>query len=163
MHGRYGSRREALKTIGLLAALAAVPRRALGQGAGVAAPGIQWNAAAFNAQSVPEALKALGAGTPAPTTEVSWGATPQIAENGAVVPISVTSTIPGTEAIAILIEKNPNKLAANFYFPEGTLAALSTRVKMSESSMVHALVKTKDNKYFLATREIKVTLGGCGG
>jgi sulfur-oxidizing protein SoxY len=94
---------------------------------------------------------------------VSWGSTPQIAENGAVVPISVSSKIPGTDAIAIFIEKNPNKLAANFYFPEGTAPALSTRVKMSESSLVHALVKTKDNKYFLATREIKVTLGGCGG
>jgi sulfur-oxidizing protein SoxY len=163
MHEGHGSRREALKAIGLLAALAATPGRALGQMAGAAAPGIQWNAAAFNAQTVAEALKALGAGTPPPTTDVTWGATPEIAENGAVVPVSVTSKIPGTEAIAILIEKNPNKLAANFSFPEGTAPALSTRVKMSESSMVYALVKTKDNKYFLATREIKVTLGGCGG
>jgi sulfur-oxidizing protein SoxY len=152
-----------LEALGSLAAVAAMPRRAFGQTAGAAAAGIQWNAAAFNAQTVDEALKALGAGTPAPTTEVSWGSTPQIAENGAVVPISVSSKIPGTDAIAIFIEKNPNKLAANFYFPEGTAPALSTRVKMSESSLVHALVKTKDNKYFLATREIKVTLGGCGG
>jgi sulfur-oxidizing protein SoxY len=152
-----------LEALGSLAAVAAMPRHAFGQTAGAAAAGIQWNAAAFNAQTVDEALKALGAGTPAPTTEVSWGSTPQIAENGAVVPISVSSKIPGTDAIAIFIEKNPNKLAANFYFPEGTAPALSTRVKMSESSLVHALVKTKDNKYFLATREIKVTLGGCGG
>lgn len=157
------SRRTVLEALGSLAAVAAMPRRAFGQTAGAAAAGIQWNAAAFNAQTVDEALKALGAGTPAPTTEVSWGSTPQIAENGAVVPISVSSKIPGTDAIAIFIEKNPNKLAANFYFPEGTAPALSTRVKMSESSLVHALVKTKDNKYFLATREIKVTLGGCGG
>jgi sulfur-oxidizing protein SoxY len=156
-------RRDALKAMGLLAVLAAAPRHALAQVAGSAAPGIQWNAAAFNAQTVDEALKALGAGTPAPTTEVSWGATPEIAENGAVVPVNVTSKIPGTEAIAILIEKNPNKLAANFAFPEGTAPALSTRVKMSESSIVYALVKTTDNKFFLATREIKVTLGGCGG
>jgi sulfur-oxidizing protein SoxY len=163
MDGRCGSRREALKAIGLVAVLAAVPRHALGQMAGAAAPGIQWNAAAFNAQTVDDALKALGAGTPTPTTDVSWGTTPEIAENGAVVPVSVSSKIPGTAAIAILIEKNPNKLAASFSFPEGTVPALSTRVKMSESSMVHALVKTKDNKYFLASREIKVTLGGCGG
>jgi sulfur-oxidizing protein SoxY len=163
MRGRHGSRREALKAIGLLTMLAAAPRRALAQTAGAAAPGIQWNAAAFNAQTVDEALKALGAGTPAPTTDVSWGTTPEIAENGAVVPVTVTSKITRTEAIAILIEKNPNKLAANFFFPEGTAPSLSTRVKMSESSVVHALVKTKDNKYFLASREIKVTLGGCGG
>jgi sulfur-oxidizing protein SoxY len=156
-------RREALKAMGLVAVLAAAPRRALAQAAGAAAPGIQWNAAAFNAQTVADALRALGAGTPAPTADVSWGATPEIAENGAVVPVNVTSKIPGTEAIAILIEKNPSKLAANFSFPEGTAPALSTRVKMSESSMVYALVKTKDNKYFLASREIKVTLGGCGG
>lgn len=161
MHPASVNRRTVLGAMGLVAAIAAMPRRALGQGA--AAAGIQWNAAAFNAQTVDEALKALGAGTPAPTTDVSWGATPQIAENGAVVPVSVSSKIPGTEAIAILIEKNPNKLAANVYFPEGTEPSLSMRVKMSESSLVHALVKTKDNKYFLATREIKVTLGGCGG
>jgi sulfur-oxidizing protein SoxY len=157
------NRRDALRTLGLIAAVAAVPRPVRGQTAGAAAPGIQWNAAAFNAQSVDEALRALGAGTPAPTTEVTWGSTPEIAENGAVVPVSVTSKIPGTEAIAILIEKNPNKLAGSFYFPEGTAPALTARVKMSESSMVHALVKTKDNRYFLASREIKVTLGGCGG
>jgi len=163
MHRRDMSRREALTAMGLVAMIAAVPPRALGQTAGAAASGIHWNAAAFNAQTVADALKALGAGTPAPTREVSWGTTPEIAENGAVVPVNVTSKIPGTEAIAILIEKNPNKLAANFYFPEGTAPSLSTRVKMNESSVVHALVKTKDNKYFLATREIKVTLGGCGG
>jgi sulfur-oxidizing protein SoxY len=157
------NRRAALKTMSLGAALVALPRGLQAQTAGAAAPGIQWNAAAFNAQSVDDALKALGAGTPSPTTEVSWGSTPEIAENGAVVPVSVASKIPETEAIAILIEKNPNKLAANFYFPEGTTPALSARVKMSESSMVHALVKTKDNRYFLASREIKVTLGGCGG
>jgi sulfur-oxidizing protein SoxY len=163
MHGRRVNRRETLKAMGLVAALAAVPRHALGQMAGAAAPGIQWNAAAFNAQTVGDALKALGAGTPAATTDVNWGATPEIAENGAVVPVNVTSRIPGTEAIAILVEKNPSKLAANFFFPEGTAPALSTRVKMSESSMVYALVRTKDNKSFLASREIKVTLGGCGG
>ncbi len=149
-------------TIGFAAALAAVPRPALGQ-AGPAAQGIRWNAAAFNARSVADALEALGAGTPAETADVGWGSTPEIAENGAVVPVNVTSKIPGTEAIALLIEKNPNKLAAHFFFPDGTAPVLATRVKISESSRVHALVKTKANKYFLATREIKVTLGGCGG
>ena len=163
MHPRSVSRRGALKAMGALAALAAVPRPALGQTAGAGAPGVRWNAAAFNAQTLEEGLQALGAGAPASTTEVSWGATPEIAENGAVVPISVTSKIPGTEAIAILIERNPNKVAAIFHIPEGTAPALSTRVKLSESSLVHALVRTKDGRYFLATREIKVTLGGCGG
>ena len=102
MHARGVSRREALRAMGLAAVLAAAPRVAAAQTAGAAAPGIRWNAAAFNAQTVAEALQALGAGTPAPTTEISWGATPEIAENGAVVPVNVTSKIPGTEAIAIL-------------------------------------------------------------
>ena len=123
MDARGVSRREVLGAMGLATVLAAVPQLAAAQTTGTAAPGIQWNAAAFNAPTVAEVLKALGAGTPAPTAEVSWGATPEIAENGAVVPVNVTSKIPGTDAIAILIEKNPNKLAANFYFPDGTAPA----------------------------------------
>ena len=143
MSRRDRSRREALKAMALGAALAAVPGRARAQGAaGPAAPGIKWNATAFNAQTLAEALKALGAGSPAPTTEVSWGGTPEIAENGAVVPVNVTSKIAGTEAIAILIEKNPNKLAANFFFPEGTAPSLSTRVKMSEGAVPSGRRKT---------------------
>ena len=90
------------------------------------------------------------------------GTTPEIAENGAVVPVSVTSNIPKTESISILIDKNPNTLAATFTIPPGTDANVSTRVKMGETSQVHALIKA-DGKYFVATREIKVTLGGCGG
>ena len=122
-----------------------------------------WNKAAFDAKTMDETMKALGGAAPAQNKDVTFFSTPEIAENGAVVPVSVTSKIPGTEAIALLIEKNPNKLAANFYFPEGTAPALSTRVKMNESSNVYALVKAKGDKYYLATREIKVTLGGCGG
>jgi sulfur-oxidizing protein SoxY len=157
------SRRQVLKAMGAGVVLLAAPRLVHAQGAGAAAAGVQWNAAAFNAQSVQDALKALGAGTPTPTTDVAWGTTPEIAENGAVVPVNVTSKLPGTESIAILIDKNPNKLAAHFHFLHGAEPAVSTRVKISESSNVYALVKTKGDKYYLATREIKVTLGGCGG
>jgi sulfur-oxidizing protein SoxY len=122
-----------------------------------------WNKEAFAAQSVDGVIKALGAKDPAATKDVSWGSTPEIAENGAVVPVSVTSRVPNTASIALIIEKNPNKLAANFHFPESAQPVLVTRVKISESSNVHALIRTKDDKFFLATREIKVTLGGCGG
>jgi len=87
---------------------------------------------------------------------------PEIAENGAVVPIGITSNIPKTESIAILVEKNPNMLAAVFDVPAGTDPSLSTRIKMGQSSNVYALVKA-DGKYFVASKEIKVTLGGCGG
>ena len=74
----------------------------------------------------------------------------------------VTSNLPKTESIAILIEKNPNILAAVFDLPAGTEATVSTRVKMAQSSNIHALVKA-DGRYYVATKEVKVTLGGCGG
>ena len=109
-----------------------------------------------------ETMKALGGGAPVQSKDIAFVATPDIAENGAVVPIGITSTLPKTESIAILIEKNPNILAANFDIPPGTDSAISTRVKMGQTSNVYALVKA-DGKYYVATKEIKVTLGGCGG
>lgn len=120
-----------------------------------------WNKAAFEVKTVPDAFKALGAGAPATSTDIIMKA-PDIAENGAVVPIGIESRIPGTESIALLIEKNPNPLAAAFDIPAGTETAVITRVKMGETSNVYALVKA-NGKYFVAKKEIKVTLGGCGG
>ncbi len=154
------NRRGALKTSGgvtLLALLWAAgwlkPSDAMAQ---------VWNKAAFETKSMDETMKALGGGTPVQSKEVAFVSTPDIAENGAVVPISVTSGIPRTESIAILIEKNPNMLAASFEIPPGTEASITTRVKMGQSSNVYALVKA-DGKYYVASKEIKVTLGGCGG
>ena len=77
-------------------------------------------------------------------------------------PITIESAIPGTQAIAILIEKNPNTLSADFEIPEGTDPFITTRVKMAETSNIYAVVKA-GGKYFQAAKEIKVTLGGCGG
>jgi sulfur-oxidizing protein SoxY len=152
-------RREVLKTAGAVGALTA---------AGLIRPGTAraqsaWNKGAFASKSVDDVVKAYGGASAQPTNDVSWGATPEIAENGAVVPISVTSRIPNTESIAILIEKNPNTLAARFQFSQGTDPTVSTRVKIGQSSNVHALIKTADGKFYIATREVKVTLGGCGG
>jgi len=121
-----------------------------------------WNKNAFDAKTMDETMKALGGGAPAQSKDIAFVSTPDIAENGAVVPIGVTSTIPKTESIAILIEKNPNMLAASFDLPAGTEPSISTRVKMGQSSNVYALVKA-DGKYYVAAKEIKVTLGGCGG
>ena len=155
-------RRKALRKTGevslltLLAAAGWLP-------AGVAradAPG--WNGKVFSTHSMDETLKALGATPPAQSAEVTFFSTPDIAENGAVVPIGVRSAVPKTESIAILIEKNPNMAAAVFDIPPGTEPALSTRVKMGQTSNVYALVKA-DGKYYTAAKEIKVTLGGCGG
>ena len=109
-----------------------------------------------------ETLKALGGSTPSPSKDIVFFSTPDIAENGAVVPIGIRSSVPKTESIAILIEKNPNMLAAVFDIPPGTDPSLSTRIKMGQTSDVYALVKA-DGKYYVTSKEIKVTLGGCGG
>lgn len=121
----------------------------------------QWNKAAFATRSVADTIKALGGATATASDQVVLTA-PDIAENGAVVPISVTSKAPKTQAIAILIEKNPNTLAASFDISDGTEPGITTRVKMGQTSKVYALVKA-DNKFLVADKEIKVTLGGCGG
>lgn len=154
-------RRDAMKRGGgaaLLAALAAAgwikPGEALAQAA--------WNTKAFEAKSLDEAIKALGGGGQAQSKDIAFVSTPDIAENGAVVPIGVTSSIPKTESIAILVEKNPSPLVATFDFPAGTDPSVTTRMKMGQSSNVYALVKA-DGKFFVASKEIKVTLGGCGG
>ena len=153
-------RREVLKQGGgvtLLTLLAAAGWLAPG-----AASGQTWNKDAFETHSLDETMKALGGGAPVPSKDIQFVSAPDIAENGAVVPIGVTSTLPKTESIAILVEKNPNMLAAVFDIPAGTDPALSTRIKMGQSSNVYALVKA-DGKYYVASKEIKVTLGGCGG
>ena len=121
-----------------------------------------WNKAAFETKSLDETIKALGGSASAQSKDIAFVSTPDIAENGAVVPIGVASAIAKTESIAILIEKNPNILAAVFDIPPGTDPTISTRVKMGQSSNVYALVKA-DGKYYVASMEIKVTLGGCGG
>ena len=87
---------------------------------------------------------------------------PEIAENGAVVPIAVTSTLPKVTGIAILVLENPNILAAAYKIPDGTEAAAASRLKMAKTSKVVAIVES-DGKLFSATKEVKVTVGGCGG
>lgn len=120
-----------------------------------------WNKAAFETKSVNDALKALGGTTAAISKDIVVIA-PDIAENGQVVPVGVSTTLANVQQIAILVEKNPNILSGNFIIPSGTEAVVNTRVKMGQSSNVHALVKA-DGKWLLATKEVKVTLGGCGG
>jgi len=154
------ARRQALRTgsgMSLLALVAAAGWLRPGEAAAET-----WNKGAFATHSMDETLKALGGSPPAQSRDIAFVSTPDIAENGAVVPIGITSSVPKTESIAILIEKNPNMLAAVFDIPPGTDPALSTRVKMGQTSNVYALVKA-EGKYYVASKEIKVTLGGCGG
>ena len=121
-----------------------------------------WNKDAFSTKSLDDTMKALRGSAPVPSKDIVFFSTPDIAENGAVVPIGITSNVPNTESIAILVEKNPNMLSAVFDVPAGTEPSLSTRIKMGQTSNVYALVKA-GGKYFVNSKEIKVTLGGCGG
>ena len=120
-----------------------------------------WNEQAFGAKTAADALSGLGAPSPAPSKDIVIDA-PQIAENGAVVPIEIASNIPGTTSIAVLIEKNPFPLTGRFDFKEGALPFVKLNVKMGETSDVR-VVAAAGGKHYSASREIKVTIGGCGG
>jgi sulfur-oxidizing protein SoxY len=120
-----------------------------------------WNKDAFGAKTPQDALKGIGAVDAAPSKDLVIEA-PQIAENGAVVPVEITSNIPGTTAIAVVIEKNPFPLAAKFDFMDGALPFVKLNVKMGETSDIR-VVAWAGGRQFAATREIKVTIGGCGG
>ena len=120
----------------------------------------EWNKAAFEGKSLDEVFKALGTSTPEKSSLISMNA-PDIAENGAVVPVSISSNLKAQQ-IAILVEKNPSTLAAQFFIPAGTESFVSTRIKMAQTSNVFGLVKA-DGKWLMTSKEIKVPLGGCGG
>lgn len=120
-----------------------------------------WNKLAFDGKTVADALRALGAGTPNRSRDITFPGTPDIAEDGAQVPIGVASAIPRTSSIAILVENNPNALAAIFDFPPGTEPAVSIRLKMAQSAAVYALVRA-DGKFHVAMKEVRITIGGCG-
>jgi sulfur-oxidizing protein SoxY len=120
-----------------------------------------WNQEAFGAKSAADALKSLGASNAVPSKDLVIEA-PQIAENGAVVPIEITSNLPGTTSLTVLIEKNPFPLAGRFEFKEGALPFVKLNVKMGETSDVRVIAEA-GGKHYAATKEIKVTIGGCGG
>jgi sulfur-oxidizing protein SoxY len=120
-----------------------------------------WPGDAFKQKGEDNALKALYGKTAQASDKISLDA-PEIAENGAVVPIAVTSALPKVTGIAILVLGNPNTLAAAYKIPEGTVAAVSNRLKMAKTSKVVAVVES-DGKLYSASKEIKVTVGGCGG
>ncbi len=149
-------RRGVLRTAGALAVLAVT-----GLLKPVVALAATWNKDAFAAKSAADAQKVLGSSGAVPNPGIVIEA-PQIAENGAVVPIEVSSSIPGTTSIAVLIEKNQFPLAAKFDFADGALPFVKVNVKMGETSDVR-VIATAGGKHFVATKEVKVTIGGCGG
>lgn len=121
----------------------------------------EWKASAFTAREVKTALAELGIASYAESREVLLK-TPDIAENGAVVPIEVTSLLAGTTEIIILGEKNLQPLIARYVIAPGLAPEVGLKIKMAETSKVRAVVRTA-NGYFSAAREIKITIGGCGG
>jgi sulfur-oxidizing protein SoxY len=120
-----------------------------------------WNKEAFGASSAAEALKGIGAAGAAPSKEIVIDA-PEIAENGAVVPIEITSRLAGTSSIAVVVDKNPFPLVGKFDFLEGAVPFVKLNVKMGETSEVRVIAQAGGRSY-VATKEIKVTIGGCGG
>ncbi len=150
------TRRDMLATSARVAALlaAATGLPSLAQAA--------WTAPAFEAKSMLDASKALGGGTPVESKDITVIG-PDIAENGAVVPVGCSTALPGVKRMLILVEKNPSVLAAVFDVTDSVDANFNTRVKMGQSSNVFAVALMADGKVLYAGKEIKVTLGGCGG
>lgn len=145
----------------LQAAGAVVTALAAGLLKPVAAFAAAWNKEAFGAKNPADALKSLGAAGPADSKDIVIEA-PQIAENGAVVPIEITSNLPNTKTIMVLVEKNPFPLAAKFDFHEGAAPFVKVNIKMGESSNVRVVAEA-GGKHYTAVKEVKVTIGGCGG
>ena len=121
----------------------------------------EWNKAAFDAKVLADALRNIRATSATDSDQIQLKA-PEIAENGAIVPVEITSRIPGTQTIYIVADKNPQPLVAIFDMAAGLEPFISTRIKMGESSKVRVLVKA-GGKFYVATQEVKVTIGGCGG
>jgi sulfur-oxidizing protein SoxY len=140
------------KVAGLLAAAGLLPQVAHAA----------YNAPVFDVKTMAELMKLLGGSAPVESKDVSVTA-PDIAENGAVVPITVATTLAGAKRLLVLVEKNPSVMSALFDISDAVDASFATRVKMGQSSNVYAVAMMGDGKAFFAQKEVKVTLGGCGG
>ena len=147
------TKRALLKGSFALLALATLPRVLLAA---------VWPKKAFDATEMRAALAELLGTDVTITTDQITLKVPEIAENGAVVPVSIKTTLQNVESISIVVEKNPRPMVATFEIPHGTLADISSRIKMAETSDVAAVIKTSDGIYSTA-RQVKVTIGGCGG
>ena len=151
MQNRRETLKQSMAVAGLLGATGLFPQFAWA-----------FNKSAFEAKSVADAVKAYGAGAPVESKDVTLTA-PDIAENGAVVPMAAASSLAGVKHLLVMVEKNPNALVAKFDVSDSVEPNFSTRAKMGQTSDVYAVAITGDGKAFYAKKEVKVTLGGCGG
>lgn len=135
-------------------------------GAGLLVPtrllAAEWNKTAFTARSINDALKAYGSNAASDTRDISINA-PEIAENGAKVEIEATSNVANTRSLAVFADKNPMPLCSVIEFSGPVLPYVREQIKLSETTRIRVVAKTTDGKSYVAFREIKVTLGGCGG
>jgi len=153
--GRRVILRSAGATGVLVAALAAgllKPERALAA---------NWDKSAFRQKTAEDALKSIGAENAEKSSQLMLDV-PEIAENGAVVPVEISSHIPGTTSIAVVIDKNPFPLISRFNFMNGALPYVKLNAKMGQSSNVRVIAEA-NGKHYVAMRSVKVTIGGCGG
>jgi sulfur-oxidizing protein SoxY len=160
LSGYSASRRLILKGAGLVA-LTGLGNLPFGLMPALAAANDKWPEDAFKQKGEAEAIKSLYGKTAEPSDKVKLDA-PEIAENGAVVPISVTTTLTDVTSISFLVADNPNALAASYQILPGTLPSVANRLKMAKTSNVTAIVEA-GGKLYSATKEVKVTVGGCGG
>lgn len=151
MQNRRQALKQSLAVAGLLGATGLFPQFAFA-----------FNKAAFDARSLADAVKAYGGGAPTESKDVTLTA-PDIAENGAVVPMALATTLPNVKHLLLIVEKNPNALVAKFDLNPALEPSFATRAKMGQTSDVYAVAITNDNQAFFAKKEVKVTLGGCGG
>ena len=151
MQTRRKTLKQSAAVVGLLASTGLFPKYAFA-----------YNKVAFEAKNLAEVLKAVGAGAPVESKDVTIGG-PDIAENGAVVPLTASTTLSGVKQMLILVEKNPAAMIAMFNVTDSVEANFATRAKMGQSSDVYAVAVMADGKTFFAKKEVKVTLGGCGG
>ena len=151
MQNRRETLKQSLAVAGLLGATGLFPQFAWA-----------FNKSAFEAKNIADAVKAYGGTAPAESKDVTLTA-PDIAENGAVVPMAAASTLPGVKHLLVLVEKNPNALVAKFDVTDAIEPSVATRAKMGQTSDVYAVAVMNDGKAFYAKKEVKVTLGGCGG
>ena len=154
------SRRLLLQGAGLVA-LVGLGNIPFGFAPALAAANDKYPEDAFKQKSDIDAIKSLYGKTAEPSDKIKLDA-PEIAENGAVVPISVSSTLPDVTSISILVAENPNALAASYKIPAGTLPSVANRLKMAKTTNVIAIVEA-GSKLYSVTKEVKVTVGGCGG
>ena len=152
MQTRRQTLKNGLAVAGLLAGTGLFPKYALAS----------YNATAFSAKNIDEVMKAMGGGAPTESAEITITG-PDIAENGAVVPLTASTALPGVKHMLILVEKNPAPMVAMYAVTPDIESNFTTRAKMGQSSDVYAVAIMNDGKALYAKKEVKVTLGGCGG